>query len=76
MYYVYLHKKPNGEVFYVGKGTKLRAWSKHGRNEHWNNIVKKYGEFAVEIVKDYFTTVRQFPVGSWWDISLDFFQLA
>lgn len=52
MYYVYLHKKPNGEVFYVGKGTKKRAWSKHNRNKFWNCILKKYGEFIVEIIAD------------------------
>lgn len=51
-FYVYLHKKPNGEVFYVGKGTKKRAWSRHGRNPYWNNIYKKYGEFTVEIFED------------------------
>lgn len=52
MFYVYLHKKPNGEVFYVGKGTKNRAWSKHNRNPLWNAIVKKHGAFEVEIVLD------------------------
>ena len=51
-YYVYVHKKPNGEIFYVGKGTKNRAWSKHGRNKHWCNVVNKYGKFTVEIVLD------------------------
>lgn len=51
-FYVYLHKKPNGEVFYVGKGTKGRAWSRHGRNPYWNNVYKKYGSFIVEIVQD------------------------
>lgn len=49
-FYVYIHKKPNGEVFYVGKGTKGRAWNRHSRNAHWNNIYKKYGTFTVEIV--------------------------
>lgn len=49
MYYVYLHKKLNGEVFYVGKGKGRRAYSKHSRNPHWNNIVNKHG-FVAEIV--------------------------
>lgn len=49
MYYVYLHKKLNGEVFYVGKGKGKRAYSKHNRNPHWENIVKKHG-FVAEIV--------------------------
>lgn len=51
-FYVYIHKKPTGEVFYVGKGTKNRAWNRHGRNPYWNNIYKKYGTFIVEIVQD------------------------
>lgn len=49
-YYVYLHrKKTTGEVFYVGKGCKGRAWTKHGRSIFWKRIVKKHG-FLVEIV--------------------------
>ena len=27
-YYVYAHRKPNGEIFYVGKGSGKRAWTK------------------------------------------------
>lgn len=49
MYYVYLHKKLNGEVFYVGKGKGKRAYSTHNRNRHWTNIANKYN-FTVEIV--------------------------
>ena len=48
-FYVYVHrKKTTGEVFYVGKGKGNRAWSKKGRNDHWNRVAKKYG-FTVEI---------------------------
>lgn len=50
MYYVYLHKKPNGEVFYVGKGKGSRAYSPHGRNPYWKAVVNKHGYF-VEIVQ-------------------------
>lgn len=50
MYYVYLHKKPDGSVFYVGKGKGLRCYSVHNRNPMWNATVKKYG-FTVEIVE-------------------------
>lgn len=49
MYYVYLHKKLNGEVFYIGKGKGKRAYSKHNRNPYWENVVKKHG-FVAEIV--------------------------
>lgn len=51
-YYVYLHrKKTDGTIFYVGKGSGFRAWTKAGRNPHWNNVANKYG-FAVEILFD------------------------
>lgn len=49
MYYVYLHKKPSGEVFYVGKGKDNRAWSISKRNPIWHSVVKKYPNYAVEI---------------------------
>lgn len=42
-YYVYAHTKPDQTVFYVGKGTRGRAWSAHGRNTHWQRTVAKYG---------------------------------
>ena len=51
MYYVYVHRKPSGEIFYVGKGTKVRAWSKHSRNPLWRAITTKYG-YTVEIIED------------------------
>lgn len=43
MFYVYIHKKPEGDVFYVGKGTGDRAFSHDNRNIHWQRTVKKYG---------------------------------
>lgn len=48
---VYLHKKKNtNEVFYVGIGkTEKRAYSKFGRNIHWQRIVEKY-EYDIEII--------------------------
>lgn len=42
-HYTYIHTKPNGDIFYVGKGKGQRATSKHGRNPHWKNVVNKYG---------------------------------
>tara|TARA_R110002167_G_scaffold123686_1_gene302728 strand:+ start:763 stop:1311 length:549 start_codon:yes stop_codon:yes gene_type:complete len=49
---VYQHKKPNGEIFYIGIGvSKKRAKSKHSRNNYWNNVVKKYG-YNIEILFD------------------------
>lgn len=49
LYYVYIHKKPNGDIFYVGKGFGRRAWSPASRNNYWKNIVNKYG-YEVEIM--------------------------
>ena len=43
-FYTYLHCKPNGEPFYVGKGKGKRSHNfNHGRNLHHKNIVAKYG---------------------------------
>lgn len=55
-FYVYTHRKLDTmEVFYVGKGTKYRAWYTAGRsknkNTHWVNTAKKHGVY-VEIIQD------------------------
>jgi hypothetical protein len=47
---VYLHKKPNGEVFYVGIGNIKRPFWKFRDNPHWNNVVKKYPNYIIEII--------------------------
>ena len=49
-YYVYAHAKPDATIFYVGKGTKRRAWSMHGRSTHWARTVAKYGHLVVILV--------------------------
>jgi hypothetical protein len=48
---VYEHiRNDTNEVFYVGMGEEeKRAFSKHGRNPHWKNIVNKVG-YTVNIV--------------------------
>lgn len=41
---VYLHKKPCGEIFYIGIGKKeSRVYDNNKRNKYWHNIVNKYG---------------------------------
>jgi hypothetical protein len=50
-YYVYAHTKPDETVFYVGKGTRGRAWSTHGRNTRWQRTVAKYG-YRVVLLAD------------------------
>lgn len=50
-YYVYLHKKPSGEVFYVGKGRGNRFIKTGNRNKCWKRIVNKYG-YVPEVIMD------------------------
>lgn len=50
-YYVYTHSKPNGEVFYVGKGIGNRATVTRNRGKFWNRVANKYG-VHVRIVMD------------------------
>lgn len=51
-HYVYCHKGPEGEIFYVGKGVGDRAYSKD-RMPHWHHYVKTRcgGQYTVEIVR-------------------------
>lgn len=48
-YYVYLHRTIAGEVFYIGKGNRRRAWSKSNRSLFWRSVVEKHG-FTVELI--------------------------
>ncbi|PZX03788.1 GIY-YIG nuclease family protein [Celeribacter halophilus] len=50
-FYVYLHKKPDGEVFYVGKGRGVRAYDHDPRNKAWKQIVDECGDYVVEIAR-------------------------
>lgn len=46
---VYLHRrKKDNEVFYVGIGSKKRAFSSHSRNKHWKYYVLVH-EYYVDI---------------------------
>ena len=51
--YVYRHKRfDKNEIFYIGIGKTSnykRAYTKHHRNIHWNNIINKT-EYSVEIL--------------------------
>jgi hypothetical protein len=51
MTYVYIHYKPTGEPFYVGKGTEQRCNSFAPRNHWYANIVYKYGSNNILISK-------------------------
>lgn len=49
---LYFHINPlKNEIFYVGIGNKKRPYTTKGRNNHWNNIVNKYG-LIVDVVSD------------------------
>lgn len=55
MFYTYVHSTPHGKVFYVGKGTKDRAFSKSDRTVAWREVVKKFGGYAVAIASEWKT---------------------
>lgn len=42
-FYIYLHCKPDGTPFYVGKGTKKRAHNMANRTEWHKRLVAKHG---------------------------------
>ena len=51
-YYTYLHCKPTGEPFYVGKGCNVGGRRSHNfsqRSQHHKNIVAKYGKANIGI---------------------------
>ena len=55
MYYVYRHINPiTNQVFYIGKGTGDRAYSRHGRSGPWKefvNFIEQKGlTYSIEIV--------------------------
>lgn len=47
----YVHARPDGRIFYIGKGKEYRARSldPHQRNAHHGNIVRKYGKDNISI---------------------------
>jgi len=45
----YIHAKPDGTPFYVGKGTPKRMKEFHGRNKHHHNLLNKYGRKGVQV---------------------------
>lgn len=66
-FYVYLHlRKTDGKVFYVGKGSGNRAWSKwdRHRNPWWHRVVLKHG-YYVEIAHDEMNEDDAFLLEMW-----------
>lgn len=58
-FYTYGHYRPNGEIFYIGKGSNLRAWATR-RNPYWEKIVKKHQGFDVKILSFWETEKEAF----------------
>jgi hypothetical protein len=48
-FFAYIHCKPDGTPFYVGKGTRRRAIYLGERNPHHKAIVAKYGPKAIQV---------------------------
>jgi hypothetical protein len=60
MFYTYTHSTPHGKVFYVGKGTKDRAFSKSDRSIAWRNAVEKFGGYGSLIAAEWKTEEEAF----------------
>jgi hypothetical protein len=71
-FYVYEHiRNDTNEIFYVGKGSNDRCFTKIGRNQHWHNIVNFAGftvrmifeniteELALELEKELIKELRE-----------------
>jgi hypothetical protein len=52
-FYVYVHNRPGGRCFYIGKGSRGRAWTTGSRNKHWRAIVASCGGFETRIVDEF-----------------------
>lgn len=59
---VYRHIKPNGETFYIGVGSEKRARAKSRKNMFWQNIVKKYPNYEVQILKNNLSVEEAFDL--------------
>ena len=59
-YYVYAHYKPNGELFYVGKGTGNRNETPTARSEEWLNEAKD--GFNTAIIADNLNNKQAFLI--------------
>lgn len=55
--YVYGHSDPSGKLFYIGKGSGRRAWSRD-RDRIWNHYVNTclHGDYRVVILADGLTS--------------------
>ena len=49
-YYIYTHSTPLGDIFYVGKGSKHRAYSTSKRSPAWRQMIEEHGGLNIKIV--------------------------
>lgn len=56
----YAHCKPDGSIFYIGKGSSKRAHSSSGRNVVWKRTVEKHGGFSVMVLAKWNTEQEAF----------------
>ncbi len=70
-YYVYTHSDLQGNVFYVGKGTARRAWSKT-RNDDWQKKVDAIKNYVVNVQFDNLSEEEAFDCES---VLIDFYGL-
>lgn len=59
-YYTYIHATPDGDIFYVGKGTGRRVYSMGDRTVHWKSIVEKNDGVLMKIVARFETESEAF----------------
>ncbi len=50
MFYTYAHSTPNGGIFYIGKGTGDRVYSRRDRSYLWRNVVYKAEAVTMQIL--------------------------
>jgi hypothetical protein len=49
VFYIYTHARPDGSIFYVGKGVGDRARDFWNRQEYHKRVARKYGERNIQI---------------------------
>jgi len=60
VFFTYAHYKPEGGLFYIGKGKRKRAYAMDNRNPYWHNIVNKYGRPTVKLLAGWDTEQEAF----------------
>lgn len=64
-YYVYAHAKPDGEVFYVGKGSGKRLFHTGNRSAFWKRITEKY-DYTVFLLEEGLSESRAYKQEMFW----------